>query len=306
MQRYIDQLVEDLNMAAKNPPPDPYVEVPPNLEEAPEIAELATSPFITIEELTGIKEAAFPPMPDLHAEQCRQVNQAIFKLFESLKIELVDVPEAIPPEWLYDVLTTNWQHYVQYLPSSGMDLELCTGEPMTCPYGEYCDCDEPFDEFEIPIRFSELLHHIASSIDAGFACFLDPESLEMEEIPKSMLDDPCDIESITGIGQDDYAFKHKNWKRCFTFEPLESSESFRIMEAFADQLEDKKLSEALFFALGHKRPFAQFKSKIEQSSCRQDWYDFKQKWLEDHVKQIIFREINSPEDDLNLDLDGIF
>lgn len=306
MQKYIDQLVEDLNLAAKNPPPEPYIEVPPNLENSPDIAELAMSPFKTIEEITGINEEAFPPMPDLHAEQCRQVNEAIFELFESLKIELIDVPEAIPPEWLYDVLTTNWQYQVQYLPSSGFDLEFCTGDPMNCPYGEYCDCNEPFDEFEIPPRFNKLLPGIAGSIDAGFVCYLNPETLEMEELLKSMLDDPDNMEFITGYRLDENTVKHKTWTNCYTFEPLESYESFQIMEAFAEQLNDKKISEALFYALNHHRPFAHFKSKIDQSPYRQDWYDFKQRWLEDHVRQIILGEINKPDDDSPLDFDQIY
>ena len=54
--------------------------------------------------------------------------------------------ENIPPEILYEVLATNRKTWVQYLPSSGMDLELCTGDPMDCPYGEYCSCGDEWEE----------------------------------------------------------------------------------------------------------------------------------------------------------------
>jgi hypothetical protein len=84
-------------------------------------------------------------MTDLSDDECERVNEAIFKVFDSLGLTLVDAPSEIPPEWLYEVLTTNWDYPVQYLPSSGMDLELCTGDPKTCPYGEYCDCGEEPD-----------------------------------------------------------------------------------------------------------------------------------------------------------------
>ena len=152
MQRYIEQLIEDLEQVAKIPPPPVYIEAPPHLEESPEIAELALVPFKPISEWTGIAPEVFPDMTDLSDDECKRVNETIFKVFDSLGLTLTDAPPDMPSEWLYEVLTTNWDHPVQYLPLSGMDLELCTGNPMTCPYGEYCDCgDEPdFSDEEPP------------------------------------------------------------------------------------------------------------------------------------------------------------
>jgi hypothetical protein len=145
MQRYIEQLIEDLDRVAENPPDPQYIEVPPHLDDNPEIAELALVPFKPISEWTGIGSEVFPNLVDLSGDEWEKVNEAIFRVFESLHIDLVDAPEDLPPEMLYEVLTTNWDYPVQYLPLSGMDLELCTGDPMTCPYGEYCDCDEEPD-----------------------------------------------------------------------------------------------------------------------------------------------------------------
>jgi len=145
MQHYIEQLIEDLEEVAKNPPSPVYIEAPPHLDGSPEIAELALVPFKPISEWTGIAPEVFPDMTDLSADECKRINETIFKVFDSLVLMLVDAPPDMPPEWLYQVLTTNWDHPVQYLLSSGMDLELCTGDPMTCPYGEYCDCGEEPD-----------------------------------------------------------------------------------------------------------------------------------------------------------------
>ncbi|MGV8138539.1 MAG: hypothetical protein AB2L20_25335 [Mangrovibacterium sp.] len=145
MQRYIEQLIEDLEEVAKNQPPPVYIEAPPHLDENPEIAELALVSFKPVSEWIGIAPEVFPGMTDLSGDECERVNEAIFKVFDSLRLTLVDAPSGIPPECLYEVLTTTWDHPVQYLPSSGMDLELCTGDPMTCPYGEYCDCGEEPD-----------------------------------------------------------------------------------------------------------------------------------------------------------------
>lgn len=145
MQRYINQLIKDLENAAANPPTPAYIEPPPHLDDLPDIAELALVPFKPISEWTGINAMYFPEMFKLTGKQTEMVNKAIFKLFESMNIELIDVPEGIPSEILYDVLVSSWDKPVQYLPLSGMDLELCTGDWMTCPYGEFCDCDDETD-----------------------------------------------------------------------------------------------------------------------------------------------------------------
>ncbi len=145
MKNYLSQLIEDIEEAAKNPPVPAFIESPPHLDELPDVAELALVPFKPISYWTGIDAINFPEITDLSYEQMEMVNKAIFKLFDSLNIDLIDIPDGIPSDWLYEVLTTNWDEPVQYLPSSGFDLELCTGDPMTCPYGEYCDCDEDPD-----------------------------------------------------------------------------------------------------------------------------------------------------------------
>ena len=153
MQRYIKQLIEDLEDAADKKHTPAYIEAPPHLENMPDIAELALVPFKTISELTGIDQICFPEFTKLTFRQAKSVNNAIFKLLESFNIKVIDVPEDLPPELLYDVLTYSWDMYVQYLPSSGFDLELCTYDKMTCPYGDFCDCrndDDSRSENDMP------------------------------------------------------------------------------------------------------------------------------------------------------------
>lgn len=144
MQRYLSQLLEDLEAIAGNPPEVPWTETPPHLAHDPVIAELALTPFKPISELTGIGPEVFPDATELERDQWKMVNEAILKLYEALNLSLIDCPKDIPPEVLYDVLTSNWDFPVQYLPLSGMDVELCTHDPNTCPYGDYCEfCEQP-------------------------------------------------------------------------------------------------------------------------------------------------------------------
>jgi len=155
MQRYVEQLIEDIEKAAKHPPAIPFIEPPPHIADDPVISELALIPYKSIEEWTGIKQAAFPGIFKLTDHQIKLLNSAIFKLLDSIHVELVDRPKELPDEMLYDILTEYWDDQVQYLPSSGFDWELCTGDQETCPYGEFCDCIEDFPDDEPPLRVED-------------------------------------------------------------------------------------------------------------------------------------------------------
>ena len=85
-------------------------------------------------------------------------------------------------------------------------------------------------------------------------------------------------------------------EKYITIEPLESNESFKIMEKFVDQLDNSKLRKRLVYALNNRKPFANFKNIIDNSDIRQDWFDFKDEKLQEYVKSMI--EINIP-DELN-------
>lgn len=294
MQRYIEQLIEDLEYVAQHPPTPSYFEAPPQLEHDASLSELALVPFKTIEELTGINQEVFPEIIDLHGDQCEKVNKAIFKVFESLHIDLIDVPSDIPPEWLYEVLSTNWQHPVQYLPSSGMDLELCTGDYMTCPYGEYCSCYEESEDpepYEMPEMIMALAKSIAESIDCGLIVYLNLDTLDLEEVSAEM-EDPEDFDS--NFSQCDWVERPKfyDWENTIRFEPLEAHESYKMMEAFVENMEDEQLQAELFNAMDNQKPFAHFNGIIDNSEFRQNWFDFKQHYLENHVQILLSKEIH--------------
>ncbi len=288
MQKYINQLIEDLTQVAQNPPPPSYIEAPPHLESDPKIAELALTPFKPISEIVGIEENAFPSGFNMNTQQCQDIIDAILKVFEALNIELIDQPEDIPPELLYEAIISCWDQEVQYLPTAGMDLELCSGDQIDCPYGEYCSCNEEFDEEEFPEQFNSVVTPIAEWIDLDMYCMLNAKTLEFEYIPIMMLQDPEEYKLITGETKEGMDFKYKNWKGLIEIAPLEPHESFEIMEEFALELDDVKLQDELLTALRNRKPFKHFNQLIEHSAFQEQWFGFKKKQVEHHVKKKIF------------------
>lgn len=296
MEEYIAQLIQDLENAAQNPPTKPWIEPPPHLAGDEVLSELALVPYKPIEAWSGIGMEVFPEMWELSADQCRQVNRAIFKLFDALHLKLVDLPGNIPPEMLYEVFATNWDQPVQYLPSSGMDLELCTGAPHDCPYGNYCENCLPEDEALLPEKLLRLVPDIAESIDAGLVVFLNPDTLETEEIPQSMLEDTFGLNDVSDFKDKDEMRAHEKWEKCWVFEPLPSFEAYHLMENFAIQLFDEEFRDELLDVLNRSKPFVRFKAALEGTEQRQAWFRFKQYQLELQVKRWMNNLIKLPED----------
>ncbi|WP_243345354.1 UPF0158 family protein [Parabacteroides sp. FAFU027] len=153
---------------------------------------------------------------------------------------------------------------------------------------EYVIIEEPDDdEFTLPTQYDKIIKSIAGSIDAGLVCFLNPETLEIEEIPQCLIDDPEEAEMQTGLSINELELKYPEWEKRVCIEPLESYESFKIMEKFVQTLSNEKLRNKLSDALQSKKPFAKFKQIIDNSPYRQDWFDFKNNWLQRYVKYIV-------------------
>ena len=142
--------------------------------------------------------------------------------------------------------------------------------------------EEP-EEMEIPEKYRELVHNVAENIDCGLVCFINPKTLEVEEIPKGMLDGFTGFSLNSEIDDeedDEQKFLHEDWESSISVEPRESHESFKIMEKFVDEVNDKNLKNKLVNALNNRRPFANFKNIVESSNYRNEWFAFKQKQLE--------------------------
>lgn len=151
---------------------------------------------------------------------------------------------------------------------------------------------EPEEE-ELAEKYIEIVSKITDGIDSGFICYLNPETLEIKEFFQQEDFDFEEHEAITGEEIDSFDLENN----FICFEPLESFESFQIMEEFADNLEDARLQNRLINALSRRKPFANFKAIIDNSDFRQDWFDFKKRWLENYVKELLMSQLDEIDED---------
>lgn len=158
---------------------------------------------------------------------------------------------------------------------------------------------EEINETDLPEKYQSIIKEIAGSIGSGLVCFVNLDTVEMEDFPKELLDDPEEFEAMTGESLENLNFKHTNWEKCVRFDPLESFESFNIMREFVDSLVDKGLMDKLNKALNDRKPFANFKAIIDNSYYRQNWFHFKQQFMENHVKELLLLELEDNKADVN-------
>jgi hypothetical protein len=152
---------------------------------------------------------------------------------------------------------------------------------------------EEEEDIEIPGIYNEAVREIADNLSAGLISFFNPDTLEIDFYHPSMPIEPEDDEEYPEISPEETDFRYLSWKDYLTFNPLPSSESFAIMEAFARQLKNKNAAEKMLNILSRGKPFAHFNEYIHHSEYREDWFQFRQKQLENYVKRLIWEYIEN-------------
>lgn len=129
----------------------------------------------------------------------------------------------------------------------------------------------------------KVITNIAQEIDMGMICFLNTDTMEFD----SVLGESYDT-YWTGDHNDLYREvydKVNNWEHSIRIEPLDSQQSFNIMERFIENCipDNDTIKSRLWNAISKRKPFQNFKSIIDNSKYRQHWFDFKQAQMERFV-----------------------
>ncbi len=75
---------------------------------------------------------------------------------------------------------------------------------------------------DIPTRYKVVVSKVADELTAGFICYINTRTLEFESFPKEMILDREFFEVTTGESIDEYEYKHLQWEKYITIEPLSS------------------------------------------------------------------------------------
>ena len=143
----------------------------------------------------------------------------------------------------------------------------------------------------------KLSDEIAGSIDAGFICYVNPLTGEMEEF---MEGDDLDIDLSEDESEEDdeptwqkdvrkqlkeQLARVDSWEKFVIIRKPNSSEAFRFMENFVEDVIPESEQKMFWKALQWKKPFANFNDLIHDSDYLEDWYAFKQQKLMEYVRE---------------------
>lgn len=138
---------------------------------------------------------------------------------------------------------------------------------------------------------AEQINEIAEELDCGLRCFVHKTTGVFKSIPKD--DDMEDMELESW--EEDIEEVEENVSDYFEFERMPSSEAFRVMEDFAETIDDGKLKDKLLRILSRPKPFRFFKDEIDNSGpYRDQWFAFQdernRKWVEEQLDAFNFLE----------------
>jgi hypothetical protein len=131
----------------------------------------------------------------------------------------------------------------------------------------------------------EQIKEISDQLDSGFRAFYHKLTGELIFVP----DPDKHFDMDTTAWQDELDKLDERFLEYQEVDAMESSDSFRVMADFAENLSDNKLREKLIHALNRNKPFREFKFVIDNSpEHRQSWFDFKNRryieWTEEQVE----------------------
>ena len=118
----------------------------------------------------------------------------------------------------------------------------------------------------------EKIKEIADLLDCGMKCFFNKKDGEIEYFPDSGSHEYMDPDQWEEIIEK----IDENFDDYIPFIPMESRDSFRVMEDFIKEVEDKEFHKRLIWALNRRSPFRNFKDEIDYNGdYRERWFAFK-------------------------------
>lgn len=142
MQRYVEQLLEDIAAAKANLPvffddydEEDYYMLPAHLE-----AEEA--PYQKLKDWLQLEPIIFPPADRLSTLQIMKILDGLVSLMKHFNY-ILNFPSSVPPALRYSVFIKELDKNTPYLTYNYWQIDFCNYESMTCPFGtSFCTCKQ--------------------------------------------------------------------------------------------------------------------------------------------------------------------
>jgi Uncharacterised protein family (UPF0158) len=127
---------------------------------------------------------------------------------------------------------------------------------------------------------ADKLREIAQDLDAGMKCYYHLETGETVATPDDSHFDEFDDELLEELMEE----VEKAPEKYLVFEPMDSQQSFRLMEGFVENIADKNTSLRFQDAIAFRKPFQNFKQLLgAYPELREQWFVYKD---QEHVEWV--------------------
>jgi hypothetical protein len=163
MQKYVNQLIQDVEDVIRtrwhnHTPhfykmgiPDPYLIEPQNIGYKPDKINSFEKQMIEVEMYKhgdepnnmfyhfGFSFEQFPPASILNKSQTDALTHVILRMWAAFNYTAA-FPSKTPSEILYPILCKQMEEPKMLLSQGVIGIEFCEYDPVTCPFGTYCNC----------------------------------------------------------------------------------------------------------------------------------------------------------------------
>ena len=147
MQKYVEQLIDDMQIAQKRPRPL-KMELPSELEFVRGAEEYLHGDLYEMGNLFGLEKIQFPLAYKLNPKQINLLVLEFEKLWYAFNF-IPDFPDGLSDAIKYKLLVDYLDHSTSFLSEGHNHIEFCTYDPESCPLpSEFCECKNYEDDDE--------------------------------------------------------------------------------------------------------------------------------------------------------------
>lgn len=147
MDRYIQQLIDDLAEAEANPVPEP--DFGTSYEDFEKVMlQLELAPNTPSEQLVNVSYEQLPPTEKLNKIQMQNLLIAIFNALSAKGISVCIPGKGAPVELIYTEIRNMFKDGFHAMP--GWTIDFCSGWCPECAFADYCNsCKELWSKEEL-------------------------------------------------------------------------------------------------------------------------------------------------------------
>ena len=308
MKNYLPHLFADLRQAHR-PEPDEEEDSDRSLTLEQELEEMErwvfTEPEVTFGQYCGLAREQFPPAERWTEADLREIITEFRHMMFSWGVT-TDLPDDLPPALSYGFLVRTLDEKIHLMPEGGFtSIGFCGNKPLECEFGqEYCSCRK-YDEAADRNRAVSPLHDevIELVMDIRAAVARMPESLEFQ-------DAVGELQSELGDGGPVYRPLAKwldiDLERFLPVEALSDWEASRLADEMLSLFDwDDELAMAVKMVGDPARRYELALQFFSQQVHHEGYGRYRYRPLTEGERNVLPKDIPSPLDSLNLDLQGM-